>query len=76
LSSLTSDTSRACLTWIDLDAANLMDTELRRVDLLGADLRKANTHFTYLTGTKVTNEQLAQAASLKGAILPDGTVHE
>jgi uncharacterized protein YjbI with pentapeptide repeats len=44
-----------------------MDTELRRVDLLSADLREADMSFTYLTGTKVTTQQLAQVASLEGA---------
>lgn len=53
-----------------------MDTTLRPVDLLGADLREADLRFTCLTGTKGTDEQLTLAASLKGAILPDGTVHE
>jgi uncharacterized protein YjbI with pentapeptide repeats len=76
LSSLTSDTSRACLTWVSLDGANLMDTELRWVDLLGAWLREASMYFTYLTGTKVANEHWAQARSLKGTTLPDGMVHE
>ena len=36
-----------------------------------ADLSGAN-----LEGAKVTLEQLDQAKSLKGATLPDGTVHE
>jgi uncharacterized protein YjbI with pentapeptide repeats len=35
-------------------------------DLSGTDLR----------GAIVTDEQLAQAKSLKGATMPDGTVHE
>jgi len=50
-----------------------MDTGLRRVDLLRADLRDAGMGFTYLTGTKVTAQQLGQAASLEGATMPDGT---
>lgn len=36
-----------------------------------ADLRLANP-----SGAKVTDEQLAQARTLEGATLPDGTKHE
>jgi hypothetical protein len=75
LSSLTSDTSRARLTWANLGAANVMATELCWVDLLRADLRDAGMGFTYLTGTKVTAQQHGQAASLEGATMPDGTQH-
>lgn len=39
-------------------------------DLSGADLSGAD-----LSGAKITDKQLAKAASLKGAILPDGTIH-
>ena len=39
-------------------------------DLSGADLSGAN-----LKGATVTQEQLAQAKSLKGTIMPDGTIH-
>ena len=75
LSSSTSEPSRACLTWVNPHAASLMDTGLRRVDLLRADLRDAGMGFTYLTGTKGTAQQLAHAKSLQGATLPDGSVH-
>lgn len=40
-------------------------------DLTGADLTEAN-----LNGATITDEQLTQCASLKGAIMPDGTVHD
>ncbi|MBN8658321.1 MAG: pentapeptide repeat-containing protein [Anaerolineae bacterium] len=40
-------------------------------NLAGANLAGAN-----LKGAMVTPEQLAQAKSLKGTIMPDGTVHE
>jgi uncharacterized protein YjbI with pentapeptide repeats len=46
--------------------ADLTGTNLSGVDLSGADLRKAH----------VSNEQLAQAISLKKAIMPDGRVNE
>jgi uncharacterized protein YjbI with pentapeptide repeats len=39
---------------------------LDEADLSGADLSEAN----------VTLEQLAQVRSLKGATMPDGTLHE
>ena len=35
------------------------------------ELRKAD-----LSGARVTDDQLHQAKSLEGAIMPDGTVHE
>ena len=53
-----------------------MEPELRRIDLLGADLRRAEKRFAYLTGTEVTAQRLAQTASLEGAPLPDGTGHQ
>jgi uncharacterized protein YjbI with pentapeptide repeats len=39
--------------------------------LTGADLTGAD-----LEGAKIISEQLAQAKSIKGANMPDGTVHE
>ncbi len=39
--------------------------------LVGANLSRAD-----LREARVTSKQLAQAASLKGAIMPDGTRHE
>ncbi len=52
----------------DLRAANLREADLIGANLAGADLRGAD-----LRGAKVTREQLAQATSLEGAKLPDGT---
>lgn len=54
----------------DLIGANLSGADLRGADLSGADLRGAD-----LTDAKVEDEQLAQAKSLEGATLPDGTVY-
>ena len=45
--------------------------DLRWALLWGANLSKAN-----LLGAKVTQAQLDQAASLEGATMPDGIVHE
>ena len=39
--------------------------------LIGADLSEAN-----LKGAKVDKAELAQAKSLKGATMPDGTKHD
>jgi hypothetical protein len=60
----------------DLREADLSEANLAYADLGGADLRGANLTGADLTGADVTDEQLAQAASLEGAIMPDGTVHE
>jgi uncharacterized protein YjbI with pentapeptide repeats len=68
---LKADLFRADLRWADLRWADLRWADLRKANLTGADLREAD-----LTGAKVTEEQLAQARSLKGATMPDGTVHE
>jgi uncharacterized protein YjbI with pentapeptide repeats len=56
--------------------ANLTNADLRHADLSGAVLINANLSGADLRGATVTAEQLAQAASLKGATLPDGTIHE
>ncbi len=45
--------------------------DLSGADLSGADLRDAN-----LSRAEVTDEQLASATSLKGAIMPNGTEHD
>ena len=56
---------KANLHLANLSEALLLGTDLTGADLFGADLREAN----------VTTEQLDKAASLKGAIMPDGTKH-
>jgi uncharacterized protein YjbI with pentapeptide repeats len=40
-----------------------------------ADLEEANLVRADLTGANVTEEQLNKAKSLKGAIMPDGSIH-
>lgn len=53
-----------------LYGADLHGANLRGADLSGADLSGAN-----LKSTKVTNEKLDQAKSLKGATMSDGSKH-
>jgi uncharacterized protein YjbI with pentapeptide repeats len=80
----------AKLTGADLTRANLqgailqtilMDDDGRKVELLDepnlleADLSKVDLTEANLRGAKVTDEQLAKAHSLKGATMPDGTIH-
>ena len=60
----------ADLTDADLRSANLMDADLR-----GANLSNANLSGAFLTGAKVTDEQLDKAYSLKGATMPDESIH-
>jgi len=60
----------AHLTTANLSEVNLGGADLREAYLIGADLSGAD-----LEGANVTPEQLAQAMSLKGAVMPDGTVH-
>ena len=76
-----SDLSEADLSEADLSSADLCRTylfaaNLRGADLSGADMRRANLRKANLEGATVTNEQLAEAGSLEGTILPDGSVHE
>jgi uncharacterized protein YjbI with pentapeptide repeats len=55
--------------------ANLRDANLRGANLFNANLNSANLRNVDLGGAKRwNNEQLAQAESLVGATLPDGTV--
>ena len=64
------DLYRTNLRDANLSGADLSRAYLRGVPLHGAHLRGANLH-----EAKVTLGQLAQAASLEGATLPDGTLH-
>lgn len=78
------DLSEANLSGANLGQAYYVEGNLReRTDLSGADLLSkavlssgANLSRANLRGAKVTPEQLAQADSLKDAIMPDGTKHE
>src|SRR5215208_3942798 len=59
-----------------LEGARLHNTYLAGADLTDADLRDADLSDADLTKAYVTEEQLATCASLKGATMPDGTVHD
>lgn len=49
---------------------------LSYADLSGTDFTDADLSYANLRGAiDFTQEQLAQAKSLKGAIMPDGSVH-
>jgi uncharacterized protein YjbI with pentapeptide repeats len=70
---------RAKLIGADLEGAHLGGADLFGADLFDADLRRANLRRANLVGAdlegaRVTDEQLAEAESLEGATLPDGTV--
>jgi Pentapeptide repeats (8 copies) len=58
-----------------LGGAYLNDADLRGADLSGAYLGGARLNGANLTGAIVTNQQLAEAETLQGAIMPDGSVH-
>jgi len=59
------DLSEANLTGVTLRGAILRDTTLLDADLSGADLG----------GATIAPEELDKAKSLKGATMPDGTIH-
>jgi uncharacterized protein YjbI with pentapeptide repeats len=72
--------SKANLNQADLSHANLSHATLSYADLGEANLMYANLggtwlDFTDLRGTRVTDKQLAQASSLHGTIMPDGSKH-
>ena len=70
------DLSNIDLRWASLNSADLSKTILHGADLTSANLSGTSLSGAYLRKAIVTNEQLAQAKSLKGAILPDGTKHD
>jgi uncharacterized protein YjbI with pentapeptide repeats len=80
------DLTGADLEGIHLEGANLTETDLYGANLYGANLEGANLEGANLLGaylygadlkdTIVTPEQLAQARSLTGATMPDGSIHD
>jgi predicted small lipoprotein YifL len=80
------DCAGANLRGANLSEADLREADLQQADLSGADLSGANLSTAYLagadltgadlSGAEVTDEQLAQAKSLEGVTMPDGTKHE
>ncbi len=69
------DLREAELIRANLRGADLSMASLRGADLRGANLREADLSMASLSGAIVTEEQLSKAASLTGAILPDGSRH-
>jgi len=63
------------LTGADLRKDGLSEADLHEANLSRADLSRANLSEAILSGATVTPFRLAQAASLTGAIMPDGTKH-
>jgi uncharacterized protein YjbI with pentapeptide repeats len=75
------DLTETDLSYADLSGAILREANLYRANFTGAILREANLRGAFLNGAdlegaKVTQEQLDQAGSLEGAIMPDGSIHE
>jgi len=58
-----------------VNGASFIDTRLGGADLSGATLSGANLSKANLCDAKVTPEQLNTARSLKGATMPDGSIH-
>ena len=54
---------------------SLKDADLANINFSQANLYKADLSGANLTGAIVTEEQLAKAKSLKGATMPDGSIH-
>lgn len=74
------DLREADLSGADLFEAKLIQVRLNGTNLTGAELRSANLNGADLTdadlnGAIVTQKQLTHTASLKGAIMPDGSKH-
>lgn len=59
----------------DLSGAIMNDVILINADLTGAILNNADLTRANLTKAKVTEDQLKQAKTLKGATMPDGSIH-
>ncbi|MGH3145658.1 MAG: pentapeptide repeat-containing protein [Rubrobacter sp.] len=59
----------------DLSGARLSGADLSGAYLKDANLNRANLSRANLRGAEVTREQLDQARSLEGTIMPDGSTH-
>jgi hypothetical protein len=59
----------------DMKLEDLQSLADERVGEQGADLSDADLSGANLKGAKVTDEQLTKAKSLKGATMPDGSIH-
>jgi uncharacterized protein YjbI with pentapeptide repeats len=70
------DLQRANLQGAQLLMANLQGAYLEKAEFKDADLEDTDLSGAYLKdATGITPEQLATAKSLKGAIMPDGSIH-
>ncbi len=67
--------SGTLLSGADLSNANLRKAIFSGTDLGGVNLNGAFLEGAYLRDAILTKEQLAQAKSLKGATMPDGSIH-
>jgi uncharacterized protein YjbI with pentapeptide repeats len=63
--------SYASLAGANLSGANLQAAEMDNIDITGANLRGANLK----DAQGVSDNQLAKAKSLVGAVMPDGSLH-
>jgi uncharacterized protein YjbI with pentapeptide repeats len=70
------DLSSVSLMGANLHKAHLDRVNLREAILIRADLNKTDLSGADLSETEITPKQLSQVASLKGAIMPDGTRHD
>jgi uncharacterized protein YjbI with pentapeptide repeats len=70
------DLERADFSEADLRLAPLYGANLQRANLEGANLEGAHLERANLEGAKVKEEQLAEAMSLRNAIMPDGSKHD
>ena len=68
--------SGADLRDANLSSASLESANLEGANLEGANLESANLESANLKGANVTDEQLDQAKSLKGATMPNGQTYE
>jgi uncharacterized protein YjbI with pentapeptide repeats len=66
----------AHLNRADLSRSQLDMADLTEADLTGANLSEAWLRWANLTDAKVTEEQLHKAWSLKGALMPDGSIRK
>ena len=59
---------------VDFIHANLKNSSFNNAVLTGADFTGANLQNVDFTGAHITDEQLSRALSIRGAILPNGTI--
>jgi uncharacterized protein YjbI with pentapeptide repeats len=59
----------------DLSDAHMFHADLREADLSLTKMERADLGEADLSGAIVTKEQLETVKSLKGATLPDGSIH-